>query len=79
MQYLTMWRLGELTPLGEFEGEFLVDETESHNEDEVDAGGSETGDDTGLRPRPLILEERNGDEHSVHDDRYDEDDHQHHL
>ena len=69
----------ELTPLGQFEGEFLVDETERHDENEVDAGGRETGDDARLRTRPLVLEERDGDEHSVHDDRDDEDDHQHHL
>ena len=74
-----MIAVGELTPLSQFEGEFLVDETERHDENEVDAGGRETGDDARLRTRPLVLEERDGDEHSVHDDRDDEDDHQHHL
>ena len=71
--------IAQLTPLCQFEGEFLVDETESHDEDEIDAGGRETGDDARLGPRPLVLEERDGDEDSVHDDGDDEDHHQHHL
>ena len=69
----------ELTPLSESEGQFLVHEAEGHDEDEVDAGGGETGDDAGLGTSPLVLEEGDGDEDPVHDDSDDEDQHQHHL
>ena len=60
-----------LTPLREFERQFLVNFSERHNEDQVDDGCGTGSDHHSLTAQVIVLEKRNGDENSVHDHSYD--------
>ena len=68
-----------LTPLGEFESEFLINPAEDQNDDEIEDRGGNTGQGWSLRSEDAFgaSEQSDCDEDSIKNDRQNE--YQHHA
>ena len=66
-------------PGGQLQGQFLVHSAQGHDEDEIDAGAAQGGDQLRHRPQRLVLEERDCHQRAVDDDGQNENENQTYL